>query len=166
MLNAVTHIHSCELPCAMLALCCWPESCSNAAEGVCCLSHLDRSCWETGGKMLFMSFPVKISLHSGWWGFYSQVVLIPTTCTEGQVRTLVGTVTSWSEMIHQLKSQIAFSIMLSSPSGHFISDFHMWDLIIRADILSLFSSSRINVENLYVLSRRPVLYKTVNEMLR
>lgn len=37
-----------------------------AAEGVGCLSHLDRSCRETGGRMRFMFFPVKISLHSSF----------------------------------------------------------------------------------------------------
>lgn len=43
--NVVTHAHSCELPCVTLGLCCWPESrYAGAAQGVGCLSHLDRSC--------------------------------------------------------------------------------------------------------------------------
>ena len=48
------------------ALRCRPECRStDAAEGLRCLSHLDRGSRETGPRMLFMSFPVKISPHSG-----------------------------------------------------------------------------------------------------
>lgn len=73
MLNAGTHIHSFELPLATAVLCCWPVCCStDAAEGLCCRSHLDRSCRETGERMLFMSFPVKISPHSSRRVFSSQ----------------------------------------------------------------------------------------------
>lgn len=91
MLNAVTHIHSCELPHATALLCCWPECCSTAAaQGVGCLSHLDRSCWETGGRMLFMSLPVKISLHSSCRVFPPPPLrLVPTMCTKGHVESLL-----------------------------------------------------------------------------
>lgn len=79
------------------------------------------------------------------------VVLIPRTYTEGQARTLVGRVTSCAEIIHWLESRIALNV------NH---------LIIKADILSLFNSTRINVEYLHAMPCRPVLYKTINEKHR
>lgn len=68
-------IHRCELPHTTSAWRCRPECCSSgAADGVCGVPpHLDGSSWPTGGRMLLMLFPVRISLHSSALVFSSML---------------------------------------------------------------------------------------------
>ena len=77
MLNAVTSLHSCEVP---RATGCFAAGYTvAAAEGVCCLFHLDMSCRDDA---------IHVSSCQDFPAFYffsSQAVLITETYTKGQV---------------------------------------------------------------------------------